>query len=242
MTKPLIGICTDHVRCFPQPDRDRSYLKLYPTYANAVIAAGGTPLVIPVVPRADDIRALLDLVQGVILVGGDDYPPEWYGKTPLPTDVLVTPERASFDREFTPMLYEQTDLPVLGVCGGMQMTAIWAGGTLLQHIGEGVHRDGKTGFKRHKISIDPASRFAKIIGATEIEVNSQHHQAIESVAGPLVVSAKAPDGVIEAIEFTDHPWRIGLQWHPERMTDDARMQALFQSFVAAAAARINVVA
>ncbi|MCA8936975.1 MAG: gamma-glutamyl-gamma-aminobutyrate hydrolase family protein [Planctomycetes bacterium] len=242
MNKPLIGICIDHVRHFPRPDRDRSYLKLYPTYPNAIIAAGGTPLVIPIVPDVNDVRALLSIVQGVVLVGGDDYPAEWFGKTTLPTDAPVTPERANFDREFTRLLYEETDLPVLGVCGGMQMTAIWGGGSLIQHLGEGVHRDGKEGFSRHAISVTPDSVFARAIGATEIEVNSQHHQAVESVGPEMRVCATAPDGVAEAIEFKNHPFRIGVQWHPERMTGDPHMRSLFETFVAVAAARLNVVA
>ena len=242
MHKPLIGICTDHVRHFPRPDRDRSYLKLYPQYATAVIAAGGTPLVIPIVPDVEDVRPLLALVQGVVLVGGDDYPAEWYGRQTLPTDVPVTPQRATFDREFTKLLCEQTDLPILGVCGGMQMLAIWAGGTLVQHLGEGVHRDGREGFTRHTVSLEPGSAFAKAVGATEIEVNSQHHQAVESVAGALVVSGRAPDGVIEAVEMRDHPFRIGIQWHPERMPDDEPMRRLFRSLVAAGAARLNALA
>jgi putative glutamine amidotransferase len=205
-----------------------------------VIAAGGTPVVIPIVPDAEDIRPLLELVQGVIIVGGDDYPAEWYGKQTIATDVPVTPQRASFDRAFAKMLFEETDLPVLGVCGGMQLAAIWAGGSLTQHLGEGVHRDGKEGFARHALEIKPGSVFAKAIGATQIEVNSQHHQAVEKVAGSLVVSATAPDGVIEAIEFADHPFRIGIQWHPERMPESPQMQNLFRALIAAAGARMNV--
>jgi putative glutamine amidotransferase len=242
MRKPLIGITTDHVRHFAQPDRDRSYLKLYPQYCTAVIAAGGTPLVIPVVPDVQDIRPLLDLVQGVIIVGGDDYPAEWYGRQALETDVPVTRERAEFDRAFARLLFEETDLPVLGVCGGMQLTAIWAGGTLVQHLGEGVHRDGKEGFTRHQVDVEPASAFGKALGVDRIEVNSQHHQAVESVAGPLRVCARAPDGVVEALEFADHPFRIGIQWHPERMPDDPYMANLFKAFVAQAASRMDVIA
>jgi putative glutamine amidotransferase len=234
MTRPLIGITTDHVRHFPRPGLDRSYLKLYPQYCAAVIAAGGTPLVIPVLPRAEDVQPLLALARGVILVGGDDYPAAWFGKEPLATDVPLTPERAAFDRHFAHLLYEGTDLPVLGVCGGMQLTALWSGGSLIQHLGEGVHRDGKDGFARHAVKIEPGSRFGDALGTTEIEVNSQHHQAVESMAGPLRVSARSPDGVIEAMEFADHRFRIGVQWHPERMPDSPVMQRLFKAFIGAA--------
>ena len=243
MTKPLIGICTDHVRHFPVPGRDRSYLKLYPQYCNAIIAAGGTPLVLPIVPDVNDIKPLLSLVQGVMLIGSDDYPAEWFGGTTLPTDVPVTPERAAFDREFVRVLYDDTDLPVFAICGGMQLTAIFSGGKLIQDLPATPleHRAGKDGFRSHKITLTPGSLFERAIGLSEIEVNSLHHQAVESVGERLQVSARAPDGVIEAIEFKDHPFRAGVQWHPERM-EDPNMGKLFAAFVAEARARLNVVA
>lgn len=243
MTKPLIGICTDHVRHFPTPDRDRSYLKLYPQYCNAIVAAGGTPLVIPIVPSVDSIRPLLGLVQGVMLIGSDDYPAEWFGGKTLPTDVPVTPERAAFDREFVKVLYDETDLPVFAICGGMQLTAIFSGGKLIQDLpAEPLeHRAGKDGFRQHSVAIEPASVFERVFGEREVEVNSLHHQAVEAVGERLKVSARAPDGVIEAIEFKNHPFRIGVQWHPERMTD-TYMPKLFEAFVAEARSRLNVVA
>lgn len=243
MMKPLIGISVDHVRHFPQPDRDRSYLKLYPQYCNAIVAAGGTPLVIPIVPDVDDIRPLVDLVQGVVIVGGDDYPPEWFGKRAAPTDNPVTQERAEFDKRFADLVFGETDLPVLGVCGGMQLSAIWSGGTLVQNLpakGPIIHRAGKDGYRYHDIDIVPDSVFARAVGATRIRVNSLHHQAVEYVKDPLVVSARAPDGVVEVVEFKDHPFRVGVQWHPERMDGDDHMQRLFRAFVIAARERLAV--
>lgn len=241
MTRPLIGICTDHVRHFPAPDRDRSYLKLYPQYCTAVIAAGGTPLVMPIVPEVDDIRPLLALVQGVIMIGADDYPSEWYGRPTAATDVPVTPQRAAFDRDFAHMLYNETDLPVLGICGGMQLATILTGGTLIQDLPQGgaiEHRAGKDGYRSHFIDIDPDSVLAAALGTTRLEVNSLHHQAAESVGDRLRISARAEDGVIEGIEFRDHPFRIGVQWHPERMIGNPHMQRMFEAFTAAARARM----
>lgn len=243
MTKPLIGICTDHVRHFPSPDRDRSYLKLYPQYCNAIIAAGGTPLVIPIVPNVDSIRPLLGLVQGVMLIGSDDYPAEWFGGETLPTDVPVTPERAEFDRALAQVLYDETELPVFAICGGMQLTAIFSGGKIIQDLPNEPleHRSGKDGFRKHSVKFESGSVFERAIGRREIEVNSLHHQAVESVGERLSISARAPDGVIEAIEFNDHPFRVGVQWHPERM-DDQNMRKLFEAFVAEARKGLNVVA
>ena len=243
MTKPLIGICTDHVRHFPSPDRDRSYLKLYPQYCNSIIEAGGTPLVIPIVPSVDDIRPLLSLVEGVMLIGSDDYPAEWFGGETLPTDVPVTHERAKFDRELVKLLYDETDLPVFGICGGMQLTAIFSGGRIIQDLpAEPLeHRAGKDGFRRHEISVEPGSVLENALGLSRLEVNSLHHQAVESVGERLRISARASDGVVEAIEFKDHPFRVGVQWHPERM-DDQNMRKLFQAFVTEAGKGLNVVA
>jgi putative glutamine amidotransferase len=235
MTKPLIGICMDHVRHFPAPDRDRSYLKLYPQYCHVVLAAGGTPLLLPVVPDVAALRPLLGLVSGLMLVGSDDYPADWFGKTTLPTDTPVTAERAKFDREFIRVLLEETSLPVLGVCGGMQLMAIHAGGALVQDLprgGEVEHRQPANGVAYHDIDIQPGSVFAGIYG-TRTRVNTMHHQAVERVGVNQRVSARAPDGVIEALEHTDHPFRIGVQWHPERMLDDERSLALFRALIRA---------
>ncbi len=235
MSTPLIGICMDHVRHFPAPDRDRSYLKLYPQYCHAVLAAGGTPLLLPVVPDVAALRPLLGLVSGVMLVGSDDYPAEWFDKTTLPTDTPVTPERAKFDREFIRVLLEETSLPVLGVCGGMQLMAIHAGGALIQDLprGGGIeHRQPATGVGHHDIEIEPDTIFAGIFGE-RTRVNTMHHQAVERVGLNQRVSACAPDGVIEALEHTDHAFRIGVQWHPERMLDDNRSLALFRAFIGA---------
>ena len=234
MTRPLIGICTDHIAHFPKPGRDRSYLKLYPEYATSLVQAGATPLLLPIVPDVQSISPLLDLVQGVVTVGADDYPPQWYGKSPIPADVPVTRSRAEFDLEFSKLLYDRTDLPVFAVCGGMQMAVIHGGGSLIQDLPTGgaiEHRDDPDGLRQHEVEIEPDSLLAKACGVTRTEVNSMHHQAVEHPGHRVRVTARAPDGVIEAIEFTDHRWRIGVQWHPERMQDDEAMQRLWRAFV-----------
>lgn len=236
MNKPLIGICTDHVVHFPHPNLDRSYLKLYPSYVHAVLKAGGTPLVIPIVDNVEDIRPLLSLVRGVVMIGSDDYPSEWYGKPTLPTDKPCTPQRAAFDRPFARLLYEETRLPVLAVCGGMQLAGIHSGGALIQDLpNKGVeHRAATDGTRTHGVEVAPGSLLARVTGATALTVNTLHHQAVERTGPRLKATAWAPDGVIEAVEWTDHPFRIGLQWHPERMPEDAAMQKLWRAFVDAA--------
>lgn len=236
MSAPIIGICTDHVSHVINEKFDRSYLKLYPQYVDSVVRAGGTPLVIPITADAESVRPLLGLVQGVVLIGSDDYPPQWFGKQPLPTDDPCTPQRAEFDRAFIRMLYDQTSLPVLAVCGGMQLTVIHCGGTLVQHLPDFTeleHRRGPDFYRYHDIEIEPGTVLRKAVGKARINVNTVHHQAADKVKPPLRITARAPDGVIEAVEFTNHPFRVGVQWHPERMLDDKPMQNLWQAFVAA---------
>ncbi|MBX3460697.1 MAG: gamma-glutamyl-gamma-aminobutyrate hydrolase family protein [Planctomycetes bacterium] len=234
MSKPIIAICTDHVTHFPVPGRDRSYLKLYPQYAYAVLAGGGTPMVLPMLDDVNELRPLLEVAAGVMLVGADDYPAQWFGKQPAPTDDPVTPVRAAFDRAFIKLLMDETDLPVFGVCGGMQLMTIHAGGALVQDLPSA----GKQGHKQpdqpqaHEVNVT-GGVFAEVFGS-RTAVNSMHHQAIERPGKNQQVTATAPDGVVEAMQHTDHRFRIGVQWHPERMLNDAGMVKLFQAFVAAA--------
>lgn len=235
MTGPLIGICTDHVRHFPAPDRDRSYLKLYPEYPQAIARAGGVPLLIPIMPSIAEAKTLLQLVRGVVMIGSDDYPPEWYGAKPHPREEYVTPQRATFDKAFAAHLYDHTDLPVLAICGGMQLMTVFSGGALVQHIEPTTvqHRlDGGLP-TTHPVEIKPGTVLAKALGVSSAETYSLHHQAAARVGERLQVSARAADGLIEAVEFKDHKFRVGVQWHPERQPNDPTMQRLFAAFIKA---------
>jgi putative glutamine amidotransferase len=232
MTRPIIAVCTDHVAHFPAPDRDRSYLKLYPEYCHAIERAGGVPMPIPIMPELAQVLPLLGLASGVLLIGADDYPAEWFGGTTLPTDVPVTPQRAKFDRELIAWLLDTSALPVLGICGGMQLMAIHSGGNLIQDLPPGPveHRSGPDGYRSHPIDLTPGSRLAEIFGVTQLEVNSLHHQVVRQAGPGWEVTARAPDGVIEAIEHPGDVFRVGVQWHPERMPE-AAMGPLFRGLV-----------
>ena len=240
MNRPLIGICTDHVDCVTPGGKDRSYLKLYPAYVQSVIAAGGIPLVLPVVDDIADIAPLLKSVSGVVMIGADDYPPQWYGGKPHPKEEYCTPQRASFDRALAAYLFDHTDLPLLLICGGMQLACILSGGAMEQHLpdlpGRVEHRDfrDQPQTTSHPIKIDTGSLLHRALGVAGTTVNSMHHQACLNPGPRLRVSAWATDGTIEALEFRDHRWRVGTQWHPERMGSDAVMPNLWNAFVAAA--------
>lgn len=236
----LIGICTDHVEFTTEGGKDRSYLKIYPSYVESVIRAGGTPVVLPIVSEIGVIRPLVEKLSGVIMIGADDYPPSWYGASAHPKEEYCTQKRSEFDRAFARYLYDETRLSLLLICGGMQLACILSGGSMHQHIpdlpGKIEHRDFKSRPETtsHLVNIEPGTVLHKALGVHKTRVNSIHHQAAASVGPRLRVSARAEDGIIEAIEFTDHPFRVGTQWHPERMGGDEVMPRLFRAFVKAA--------
>ncbi len=208
----------------------RSYLYIDRRYADAVAAAGGLPVQLPI---QDDAPSLVEGLDGLLVPGGDDLPPD----APLPADVeldLVPQEQLAFD---TALLREALErgLPVLAICYGMQLLARLAGGRLVGHLpterpDAGDHRlpepDG-----RHPIELEPDSRLARALGSTRCEVNSLHHQAIEGAGPGQRVVARSPDGVIEGIE-AERGYALGVQWHPEKL-ETPESERLFADFVAA---------
>jgi putative glutamine amidotransferase len=178
---------------------------------------------------------------GVVLTGGEDVEPARYGQEILP-DVKM---RVDSERDATELTIfddawrERT--PILGICRGLQVINVALGGTLVQDLptqrpSRIVHRLAKKENRRdHPVRVSPGTRLGRIAGAGEIDVNSRHHQAIDRPADGVVVSATAPDGVIEAIEAPDDStrWLLAVQWHPENLRDDPVTRALFKDFVEA---------
>lgn len=227
--RPWIGIEAD-VDAGPNGE----FAKLYPRYWQAVLRAGGLPLIIPPVADAAYLAALLPRLDGLVLPGGDDLSPP--PDQPAPN---IVPARAT-RHDFTRLLLREAlerDLPILAVCFGMQILAeIYEAEFIYdlpsQHPTSIEHRRSGQG---HAIEVSENSLLAQALGASgRLQTNSMHHQAVRSVRPPLVVSARASDGVIEAIEHPAHRWCIGVQWHPEKMLDDPAMQGLFSSLVGAA--------
>jgi putative glutamine amidotransferase len=176
---------------------------------------------------------------GLLLGGGSDVAPERYGQERLPNAALQLDEERD-NTEF-PLLDNalRDGAPVLGICRGLQVVNVGLGGTLIQDLpsqrpSDVVHDDsGKNRTNRiHSVKVLGGTRLSEIAGVVEIDVNSRHHQAVERPADGLIVSAKGPDDVIEAIEASDGRWLVAVQWHPENLTDDAVSQNLFREFVA----------
>jgi putative glutamine amidotransferase len=246
MTKPLIGITTEHFSSGYAPEPDRNVQGALSTYVEAVLQAGGLPVLIPLAVVADDLQALYARLDGVLIPGGGDLDPALYHQAPHPALGQV-----DLDRDRTELEVARQALadgkPLLGVCRGAQVINVAQGGTLYQDLPSEFpgqlmrHAHPVSEFPRHHLAhhvqVAEESLLARCLGAPIVQVNSRHHQAIKEVAPGLVVVARAPDGVIEGVEQPDHPFAVGVQWHPENLQAHPEMKALFKQFVAACRAR-----
>ena len=203
-------------------------------YVRHVRDAGGLPLVLPPLPPGTDddtVTALLARLDGVLISGGVDVEPGRYDAEPHATVQAPRPDRDSTELAVA-RLAEQRDLPLLGVCRGMQVMAVAAGGELEQHlpdrVGHAGHAPAPGTYGEHLVRTVPGTRLAAVLG-DEVTVPTYHHQGVATHPG-LVESGWAEDGVLEAFEDPDARFRLGVQWHPE-VGEDPR---LFESLVAAA--------
>lgn len=223
---------------------ERPAVFVYESYIVALEAVGLAPVLLTPAHSPDSIRALLAMCSGLVLSGGEDVEPARYGAAP--SAALGSVNRRRDAMEFCALetaLHHQ--VPVLGICRGAQLLNVALGGTLYQDIGTErpgglTHRQAEPwGQRSHSAQVVNGSRLHAMVGADELFINSYHHQAIRDVAGSLEVVARAEDGMVEAVEGRDHPWLVGVQWHPERYeattpdTDPDRR--LFQSFAAVVA-------
>ena len=209
-------------------------------YVRSLVDAGARRDEIVVLRPGDPVEGPFD---GVVIGGGEDIDPERYGRRILEDgNVRVDHGRDSID---FPVFEEawREGVPVLGICRGLQVVNVARGGTLVQDLplerpSDVSHRLPKAENRRdHPVRVDPDTRLGRIARAREIDVNSRHHQAIEQPADGLVVSATAPDGVIEAVEAAEGRWLVAVQWHPENLRDDGVSRRLFREFVEAVRAK-----
>lgn len=207
------------------------------TYMDAILAAGGVPLLIP--PTLADPVRILDAIDGLVLTGGGDIDPALYGGASHPTVYAIDAERDAAEIALAKQALS-TPIATLGICRGMQVLGVAGGADLIAHVpdvyGETVlHRlDNPRRAIPHAVTIKAHTRLAAIVGEAEIEVVSWHHQAIKTVPPGWHVSAQAADGLIEALEYQPHPWLVAVQWHPELSPTAVPHQRLFQALVEAA--------
>ncbi|NBC95997.1 MAG: gamma-glutamyl-gamma-aminobutyrate hydrolase family protein [Deinococcus-Thermus bacterium] len=206
-------------------------------YFAAIAAAGGLPVALPHEPEL--AAAYLDALDGLVVTGGAfDVDPSWYGGSDRHAATTTKERRTAFEFAVTRGALDR-DLAVLGICGGQQLLHVVLGGTLMQHIPDSVpdalahEQPNPRTEPGHAVDVAASTRLYDIAGAARLEVNSAHHQAAERVPEGVVVSARAPDGVIEAIEAPAYRFALGVQWHPEYAVSPAD-PLILRAFVDAA--------
>jgi putative glutamine amidotransferase len=205
-------------------------------YTDAIAAAGLIPVVLPPVSPAVAVAAIEDIA-GLVLTGGEDIDPRHFGQAAHPANGAPHAARDASELALARRALDQR-IPTLAICRGAQIMNVALGGTLVQDISSQhdgtINHDPHQRTKRvHRVSVDPASRLARVVGATSIITNSSHHQSIDAVASGLRVVARSEDGIVEGIEATDEDWwMLGVQWHPEELTETAEDwdRRLFSAF------------
>ena len=240
--RPIIGITcgqdtskTGSKRCYQNQ-----------SYVDSVTLAGGVPLLIPLTPDVEALRALFEAIDGLLLTGGGDVEPRRYDQPPHPklgpTDAL----RDQVELALAQWAFSN-DRPTLGICRGIQALNVALGGSLFQDIASQIegalvhpHQVGNPrSYLAHTVRITHGTLLAELLptGGGELAVNSMHHQAVQRLASGFSISALAPDGVIEAIEHPGRRFMLGVQWHPEELIHVRReMRELFEGFVGSACA------
>ena len=232
--KPVIAINADFR---PVSSKTYSFSWIHTGYYDSVASSGGIPIVLPPMAEDDDLRKVLEQVDGVVLTGCKlDLEPVRLGFDKHPITRPMPARREDFDRRLAQLTFEMK-IPVLAIGAGMQTLNVICGGTLFQHVAEDVmkalcHRDGVENCLRHVIEIVPGTKMDQIYGPGEIRINSDHHMAVDQLAPMFRVSATAYDGVIEAYESVDeHWWCLGVQFHPESESASALDMQVFESFI-----------
>ncbi len=234
MKRPVIGLTLDSEPAGGYAGQP--WYAIRENYCGAVIRAGGLPFLLPHEP--EQAADYLERIDGLIVTGGAfDVDPALFGADTRHASVTTKDRRTAFERSATEGALER-DMPVLGICGGQQLLNVVLGGTLIQHIPDEV--EGALAHEQpnprtepgHTVAVVPDSLLHKVVGATEMAVNSAHHQAALDVGDGVLIDAIAPDGVIEGIESTRHRFCLGVQWHPEYEIDrgDAK---IFKAFIEA---------
>jgi len=233
MHTPLIGLTT-----YGRNEAGRHELPA--EYSESVYRADAVPVLLPPVDGDKLAEAWLDRLDGVILTGGGDLDPALYEGEAHPTVYNLDPARDASELAVARAALKRT-LPVLAICRGLQVLNILLGGTLHEHlpdaIGEDVtHRVPPRNPTRHKVRVQPGTRLREILGVSEADGVSWHHQGVRTLGKGLKPTAYAADGLIEAAELPEHPWCVAVQWHPEMSAaEDPVQQRLFDALARAAA-------
>jgi len=230
--KPVIGLTGSF-----KPEGDCPQHFLNESYFHVVRHFGGIPLLIPVHAEREELAFLTGLCDGVLLTGGNDIDPALFGEELLNDTVLVAPERDRQEALILDMALER-NLPILGICRGIQVLNVYFGGTLYQDIP--AQLPANVGHRMdnyrtcHGCTLMPRTPLHRMTCREEINVNSHHHQAVKDLAKNLVCMGRSADGIVEAVFDPSRPFLWGVQWHPERIWDMEDSSAkVFEAFIAA---------
>jgi gamma-glutamyl-gamma-aminobutyrate hydrolase PuuD len=239
---PIIGLTT-----YRKKMGGRSPLEMVGVavaYVEAIAAAGGIPILIPHDIAEPDLEQLFDQIDGLLLPGGGDVDPSYYNGSQWHGELRDVDRRRDELELFMARKAVVQRKPLLAICRGHQVLNVALGGSLWQdlqsQVPEMIEHDFKShGLPRHHtphtVEVETGTRLARCLGEGSIAVNSLHHQGISELALDLEVAARSDDGLIEAVEVRDHPFAIGVQWHPENLVHhDPAMLSLFRSFIEAA--------
>lgn len=233
MAKPLIGLTTTRIHRRSNP----LAFGANKPYSQSISDAGGLPVLIPSNVADDDLEGLLARLDGILFTGGYDIDPLQYGNPAHPKVAGIDADRDQLEIRLVKELI-RLEKPFLGICRGFQVINVALGGSLYEDIAQQVpaalqhdNHDRPRDYLAHPVNVQAESRLAGILGEHPIRVNSLHHQGINRLAGQLVASAHAPDGLVEAVELPTHPFLIAVQWHPEELQEHPPMRKLFQEFI-----------
>jgi putative glutamine amidotransferase len=240
--RPIVG-----VTCVTQPKERDGEMRhaIDRDYVQALVAAGAAPVLLSPAIDSDTLGSILPLLDAVLFSGGGDVEPSRFGERAHSSLGRVERDRDAFELNLF-RAARRRELPILGICRGVQLVNVACGGTLVQDIPSQVTRplrhdtSAREPDPVHDAILEPGSMVRALAGKSRLPVNSFHHQSVKDVAAGFRITATAPDGVVEAIETLDEPFCVGVQWHPERRTPGTSGEfrdAIFEVFVEEAAKR-----
>jgi putative glutamine amidotransferase len=234
MRKPIIGLT-------PQYDYDKNRVWIGPNYLEAIRTAGGVPILLPLQVEKDELAAAANVCDGFLFTGGPDIDPFRFGEETIKQCGVVVPERDKMEENLFQIAME-SDMPILGICRGIQVLNVFLGGTLYQDISAQFPSDLSLSHSQqsgnsvltHSVLISEDTMLYNILSKGFIKVNSFHHQAIKDVAPALKVAGVSMDSLVEAVFLPEHKFFLGVQWHPEHLfsTNEDALN-IFKAFVKA---------
>ena len=235
--KPIIGLVSRRVT-FTHQERPYPRYGVAISYCDALMQAGAAPIILPLTDESEDLETYYNMVDGFLFAGGQDIHPLHYGEEPHRNLDQVDPLRDITELDLCRRALKD-DLPIFGICRGQQMLNVAAGGTLYQDIHSQAGEDRIRHFQdftqewpSHSILVEEGSFLRRVTPTSKVVINSYHHQAVKELANDFKVTARAPDGTIEAIQSNGHTYVMAVQWHPELMIDRKDFNfALFGMFV-----------